>query len=229
MLIPSFSVMSFAEDPVHLSMSDETVYAGDEFTLNLFISDNSKVSGAVIDIAYDDDYFQFVSAKEGAILDADANISIKNFNKDNSYVRLTYLSSSSSILSSGILLSVTFSVKEDAEGESELKISIPNPGDFISSDLTKIPYTIKNSKVTVIRNSNFVDDLTEEQSSDEITDEVDNGQTDTDEEAESSVQTENEKDTNKKNDKGMIIIAAMLMAGIAMVAVGLVFIFKKKK
>lgn len=221
--------MSFAEDPVHLSMSDETVYAGDEFTLNLFISDNSKVSGAVIDIAYDDDYFQFVSAKEGAILDADANISIKNFNKDNSYVRLTYLSSSSSILSSGILLSVTFSVKEDAEGESELKISIPNPGDFISSDLTKIPYTIKNSKVTVIRNSNFVDDLTEEQSSDEIPDEVDNGQTDTDEEAESSVQTENEKDTNKKNDKGMIIIAAMLMAGIAMVAVGLVFIFKKKK
>ena len=85
-ILLSFSIISFASDTVTLSLQNETVYAGDEFTVNLFISDNSKVSGAVIDINYDKSKLEFVSAKEGAILDTKASISIRNINNDKSYV-----------------------------------------------------------------------------------------------------------------------------------------------
>ena len=51
-LILSFSVSAFAQEPVTISLQNEKVYAGDTFTVNVFISDNSMVSGAVIDINY---------------------------------------------------------------------------------------------------------------------------------------------------------------------------------
>ena len=47
-LLLSFSVSAFATDPVTLSIQDEKVYAGDIFTVNVFISDNSQVSGALL-------------------------------------------------------------------------------------------------------------------------------------------------------------------------------------
>ena len=116
-IILSFTISCYANDSVTLSLQNETVYAGDEFTVNLFISDNSKISGAVIDINYDKSKLEFVSAKEGAILDAKANISIRNINKDNSYVRFAYMSNGSSVTSEGILFSVTFKVVEVPAGK----------------------------------------------------------------------------------------------------------------
>ena len=78
MIFTIFSVISFATEKVKLSIKNETVYAGDEFTVSLFISDNSKMSGAVIDVFYDEGALEYVSSKQGAILDEYANISIKN-------------------------------------------------------------------------------------------------------------------------------------------------------
>ena len=78
MLVPLFSISVFAENKVELSLTDETVYAGEEFKLNLFISDNSKMSGAVIDVNYDNTMLEFVSATQGTILDNTANVNIKN-------------------------------------------------------------------------------------------------------------------------------------------------------
>lgn len=159
-LLSSFlSFFSFAEKPVDLTLSGDTVYAGDEITLNLYVSDNSQISGAVIDLNYDKTKLEFISASEGAILDAKAQISIRPLKNGN--IRFAYMSPSSSIISEGVLFSVTFKALEDAVGKTEVSVSIPNPGDFVSSDLTKLPFNIKNASVNIV-NHQTGESVTEE-------------------------------------------------------------------
>ncbi|MCH5191924.1 MAG: hypothetical protein J1F23_07145 [Oscillospiraceae bacterium] len=150
MIFSVYSVACTAADSVELKLTSEKVYAGDEFSLNLFISDNSQMSGAVIDLSYDSDKLEYVSAEPGAILDQNANISIRNIDGKNPYVRFTYLAPSSSVTSAGVILTVKFKALSNATGKTEIKISVPNAGDFITSDLEKISYTAVNSTVEII-------------------------------------------------------------------------------
>lgn len=154
LLLSVFSVVSFAENEVLLSIHDEEVYAGDSFTADLFISDNSNMSGAVIDIFYDKTKLEFVSATSGAILNENANISIKNIDGKNPSVRFTYLDPSSSVISSGIIAKIEFKVLDGAIGATELKISVPNAGDFVTKDLDRIIYSVKNGNIKIINTSN---------------------------------------------------------------------------
>lgn len=153
MLIASvFSISCFAENPVKLQLNSETdtVYAGDEFTVKLMISDNSKMSGAAIDINYDKNKLEYVSGSFGGILDDSATKSIKNISGNKSKVRFTYLAPSSSVTSQGVLVTVKFKALENASGKTDLTISVPNPGDFVSQDLTRLSYTVENAKINII-------------------------------------------------------------------------------
>ena len=153
MLIASvFSISCFAEHPVKLQLNSETdtVYAGDEFTVKLMISDNSKMSGAAIDINYDKNKLEYVSGSFGGILDDSATKSIKNISGNKSKVRFTYLAPSSSVTSQGVLVTVKFKALENASGKTDLTISVPNPGDFVSQDLTRLSYTVENAKINII-------------------------------------------------------------------------------
>ncbi len=218
LLLSIFSFMTFAEDPVTFTITGEQVYAGDEITLHLYVSGNSNISGATVDINYDDSKLEFVSAKEGAILDPKANISIRNIKKDSSYVRFTYLSGSSSIISEGILMSVTFKTLETAYGDAELKLTIPEPGDLVDSNLTKLSYNVNNSVVTIINDSVIE---TDESTSEIITDNT----TEVVEENEISEKNESEVGDNKLN----IILVSALLIGLILVVIGNIVIKKNKK
>lgn len=153
MLIASvFSISCFAENPVKLQLNSETdtVYAGDEFVVKLMISDNSKMSGAAIDINYDKSKLEYVSGSFGGILDDSATKSLKNISGNKSKVRFTYLAPSSSVTSQGVLVTVKFKAFENASGKTDLTISVPNPGDFVSQDLTRLSYTVENAKINII-------------------------------------------------------------------------------
>lgn len=222
-ILISFSTTSFATDSVTLSLQNETVYAGDEFTVNLFVSDNSKISGAVIDINYDKTKLEFVSAKEGAILDTKATISIRNINKDNSYVRFAYMSNNSSITSEGILFSVTFKALETAEGKTDLKISIPSPADFVSDNLEKIPYIVRNSSITII---NEIPTETPSESETESIESATEEISETESQATNDTES-NDNDENDNNDNTLAIVLVLL--GIAFICFGVAVAIKKKK
>ncbi len=217
LLLSFFSFMSFAEDPVTFTITDEQVYAGDEITLHLYVSGNSNISGATVDINYDDSKLEFISAKEGAILDPKANISIRNINKDSSYVRFTYLSASSSIISEGILMSVTFKALESASGDAELKLTIPEPGDLVDSNLTKLSYNVNNSVVTIINDS-----VVEAETS--TTELITENTTEVVEKSEISDHIENDVVNNNLN----IILISALLIGLIFVIIGIV-VFKKNE
>ena len=221
-VLTSLSICCFASETVTLSLQNETVYAGDEFTVNLFISDNAKVSGAVIDINYDKTKLEFVSAKEGAILDAKANISIRNINKDNSYVRFAYMATGSSITSEGILFSVTFKVLESANGKTDLKITIPSDADFVSESLEKIPYSVRNSSITILN------EIPAETTSETETESIEASTDDILEtESQSDDNNENIDIDNKENDNFIAILLALV--GFAFICFGIAVAIKKKR
>ena len=152
LLISVFSITCFAENSVKLSLNSETdtVYAGDEFVVKLMISDNSKMSGAAIDINYDKNKLEYVSGSFGGILDDSATKSVKNINGDKAKVRFTYLAPSSSVTSQGVLVTVKFKALENASGKTDLTVSVPNPGDFVAQDLTRLAYTVENAKINIV-------------------------------------------------------------------------------
>lgn len=223
-LLSSFSCFAFAEEPVMISIQDEKVYAGDEFTVNVFISDNSQISGAVIDINYDKEKLEFISAKEGAILDANANIRIRNINNDKSYVRFTYMSASSSVSAEGILFSITFKALETASGKTNLEITIPNAADFVNSNLEKISYSVDNSEITILDNIS-IETTTEEPSTSETTT-IPESTDETPSETTTDEVVENEK-TNDKSD--MLLMVVLLLVGISLICFGVVVAIKKEK
>lgn len=224
MLISLFSTTVFAEEKVKLSLTNETVYAGEEFKLNLFISDNSKMSGAVIDISYDKNMLEFVSAKQGAILDNSANISIKNIDSEKSKIRFTYLAPSSSVTSEGVIMTITFKALENATGDTDLTISIPNPADFVTQDLQNIPYEVTNSVVKII-NTTYVEQSDETSTStlEDETESISDISQSTTEEQNDKINLQN----NKDNDTAIIIV--LLVVGLGFITVGAVMLARSKK
>ncbi len=222
LIVSAFSIACFAENPVKLKLNSETdtVYAGDEFVVKLMISDNSKMSGAAIDINYDKTKLEYVSGSFGGILDDSANKSIKNINGDKGKVRFTYLAPSSSITSQGVLVTVRFKALEDASGKTELTVSVPNPGDFVAQDLTRLSYVVENTKINIAASSNETESTSQSET-----------ETPT---VESSTQTEtstNPVENNNDDDENMgKTIIVMIVAGVAIiVGVTLVIIKTKSK
>ncbi len=220
-LIFSFSYLVSAENVAELSIQDEKVYAGDDFTVNLFISDNSQLSGAVIDIKYDNEKLEFVSAKEGGILDPTSNISIRNIKDDNSYVRFTYMSANSSVSTKGILFSVTFKALENAKGKTDLEITVPNAADFINSDLEKISYSVDNAEIEILENISI------EKPTEPISEDI--SASDTTEISQSETTTNNVVNDKNENKNDMSFMIALLLVGIALICFGVVVAIKKKK
>lgn len=212
-----------AKSTVELKVTDATVYAGDEFELKVFISDNSKLSGAVIDLEYDTSKLEYVSAEKGAIIDDGAMVSIKN---SSNKVRFTYMSPNVSITSEGALLTVKFKSLENAEGQSNVKLIIPSAGDFVSENLEKLPYTVKNSTVKIVNNTVVDNESTTESTTSDITtsmSELENSST-------TGNATANNKDDKNNNDTDNIkIVIGVMVAGAVLVVGGIVYLIISKK
>lgn len=218
-LICSFVV--FADEPVTLSISNETVYAGDEFVLNLLISDNSKMSAAVIDVSYDKTKLQFVSAENGSILNENANITIRNIDGENAKVRFTYLDPSSSVTSAGIIAKLKFKALDNADGKTDLRISVPNAADFVTQDLEHISYKIENSTIEII-NESIVDSKTEIATETETAKES-IVESQTEEDKTELISEENEKNTDKTNNASYVVpiifVGALIIGGALFVVI----------
>lgn len=219
------AVPVFAKNAVELKLTNVTVYAGDEFEVKLFISDNSQLSGAVIDMQYDASKLEFISGIKGQIIDESAMVSINNTSKNSNYncVRFTYLSPDSAVTSDGILFSVKFKALPNAEGESDIKISIPSAGDFVNSDAEKLVYTIKNATVKIINTTLESTDETESTSDESVTDIIES----TSSISESST-TDNNNDNNE-NDYEKIVIGLFVAGSVIIIGVIAYLIIKKKK
>ncbi len=219
----SFSICCNAQDPVVISIQDEKVYAGDQFTINVFISDNSQISGAVIDLNYDNKKLEFISAKEGAIFDSNSNISIRNINNEKSYVRFTYMSGSSGLSAEGIIFSVTFKALETSSGKTNLEITIPNAADFVNSNLEKLTYNVDNSEITILDNISI--EITTEPITDEST-----SVSETSTEAIDDVTSDNSNiENNDGSDEITTLMIILLLVGVSLICFGIVFAIKRKK
>lgn len=224
MILSLFSFSAFAESKAKLSLTSETVYAGAEFKLNLFISDNSKMSGAVIDINYDKNMLEFVSAEQGAILDKSANVSIKNIDDDKAKVRFTYLAPNSSVTSEGVIVSITFKALANSTGNTDLTITIPNAADFVTQDLENISYEVSNSVVKIIN-------TTYEESEDKTSSTTEDASQSTSTDVQSTTEQENvngdKTQNDDKSDNTLIII--LLVVGLLFITVGVVMLVQSKK
>ena len=221
------TILVSAKNPVELKLTDVTVYAGDEFEMKLFISDNSQLSGAVIDLQYDATKLEFVSGEAGQIIDKGAMVSINASSKQsiNESVRFTYLSPNLAVTSEGILFSVKFKALPNAEGESDIKISIPSAGDFVNADAEKLAYTIKNSTVKIINTTVESTEATESTTDESVTDIVESSSNIT----ESSTADNNIDNNDKDNDYIEIVIGLFIAGGIIIVGVGVYLVIIKRK
>ncbi len=214
---------SFADNKVKLYIPDVEVNAGDNFTADIMISDNSDLSGAVIDVCYDSAKLKYVEGTVGGIVDDNAQVALRDMK---SSVRFTFLDASESVSSAGILFSLEFIALDDAAGETKLELRIDNPGDFINSDSQKLSYTmspgtisIKNNSLPVADDSASETKTGEETTTEETTAEYENGkvQDNTTEALSSGTEKEKER-TNDFNDNKKIIITIVAACIIFLLA-----------
>ena len=224
-IVAVLSLSVNAMDSVKLKLVSETdaVYSGDEFVVTLNISDNSKMSGAAIDVNYDKSKIEYVSGTYGGILDSSAIMSIKDIAGEKGKVRFTYLSQSSEVTSEGVLVSLKFKALEKASGNAEFSVSVENPGDFISLDLTRISFTVENAKVKIVNSNPMAEESTDETESDSQSEtlvEITESTTDKN--------IQNNEVNSESSDNTKWVFVAMIVAGIVII-VSVVYINKSSK
>ena len=128
----------------------------------------------------------------------------------------------SSITSEGILFSVTFKVHESAFGKTDLKITIPSPADFVSDSLEKIPYTVRNSSITILN------DIPTESTSETETESTEIFSEDLSE-TESQTMTNKENNDNSDKDNDNVLTIVLALVGIAFICFGIAVTVKKKR
>lgn len=225
LLISQFSICSFAVDPVEFTINSGKVYAGDEFTLNLSISDNSQIRGMAIYITYDKQKLEFVSSDYGSILDSNAMMSVID---DNGCVKFAYLSTDSSITSAGKVLSLTFKARSSAVGETKIEMTIPGLGNLFDENKNNLEYKLNNSDIIILKNdSAYADDETESETEIETETEFVSGAETT---TEAENQITNKNDNNGERDlRSIILLVAAFVGGITVISVAFVLLYQHYK
>lgn len=228
-IIFSMCIPIFAEKGVTLSVSNAEVYAGEEFTVQVSISDNSRLAGAVINLNYDGSMLQYVSSNKGGIINDSAQFSLKNFsNNKNSYIRMAYLDGESSITAEGVLFTVKFKALESAKGRSSISINIASAGDFTDCDLNKLPFSVENGNV-IVNNDNYIEPSTEPaESNTDVNSTTVLISSTTSEDTTSYEPATDEKNIMPKSRIYIAFIAAFLAVAVV-VAVVIIFIRKGRK
>ncbi|MCH5170766.1 MAG: hypothetical protein J1F24_05710 [Oscillospiraceae bacterium] len=205
----SFSVLpSFAAKSVELSASDNEVFAGDEFTVDIFISDYSQLKTATLIVQYDEKAVKFINLSVGAIVTAGSKaITYKNINNvGNSYVQIEYKDSSGALSSAGKFLSLTFVANDTATGETDIKLSVS--GNKISTVTGSVTPEFKNGKVNIINNnpadSTKPAELPEESTSD--VPETSDNPSDTSSNAGSAVTNSAESSSQNESDNSAVTV-----------------------
>lgn len=221
-----FVLPSFAAKNVKFTVSDSEVFAGDEFTVDIFISDYSQLKSATLLVEYDKSSMQFLDLNVGTIVTAGSNaVSFKNVqNGSKSYIQIDYNDSYASLSSAGKFLSLTFVAGDTAVGEKNIKLSVSGNKVTVKTG-TLIP-EFKNGKIKIINNSPVTDSKTEssseestasEASASEHTENVQNTVENPSEnkmENSSADKNNNEEKTNKRIIVGSVVTAIIVIAAM---------------
>lgn len=200
------AVPSYAAKSVKFTASDCEVFTGDEFTVDIFISDYSLLKSATLLVEYDKKAMQFLNLNIGAIVTAGSNaVSYKDVNNANkSYVQIDYKDSSASLSTAGKFLSLTFVANDTAAGGTTVKLSVR--GNKITVSSGSVTPEFKNGKINII-NNNPVTELKPEPSSEDVSsapvssENAENPQNTAPKPSESKPQNTNNSDIKPDKDK----------------------------
>ncbi len=227
LLISQFSICSFAAETVEFTLGSGNVYAGDEFTLNLSVSDNSKIRGMAVYITYDKQKLEFVSSDYGSILDPNAMMSVID---DDGCIKFAYLSTDSSITSAGKLLTLKFKARGSAIGKAKIEMSIPGIGNLFDENKNNLEYKLNNSEITILKNdSEYAENeiqtevQTEEETVTELTSETVTA-------AVNENQTTDKNDNENKTDRrSTVLLVSSFVGGVAVITVAFVLLYRHNK
>lgn len=224
-----FVFPSFAAQSIKFTVSDSEVFAGDEFTVDIFISDYSQLKSATLLVEYDKNSMQFLDLNVGAIVTAGSNaVSFKDIqNVGKSYIQIDYNDSSASLSSAGKFISLTFVAGDTAVGEKDVKMSVS--GNKVTVKTGTVTPEFKNGKIKIINNNPVTDSKTEpssvestasESSAPENTENVQNTPQNTSENpSESKIENSSaDKNNSKENTNKRIIVGSVVTAIIVIAA-----------
>lgn len=228
LILFTFSFNVFAAKTVTFTTYNAEVFAGDEFSVDIFVSDNSLMKTATLIVSYDERQMTFLDLNVGAIAasgsDAVSFKDVKGTSGD-SFVQIEYNDPSASLSSAGKLFSLTFAATDSAKGQTNIKLSAK--GDKIDTLSGAVTPKFNNSEINIINNSLSPSSETTpptEESSSDVSESAQSSSTQkTEQNSTNEVTTQNSQNVGGKNEKKSIGTAVFaVLAVIAVVAVLLV-------
>lgn len=227
LIIFAFSFNVFAAKTVTFTTYNAEVFAGDEFSVDIFVSDNSLMKTATLIVSYDERQMTFLDLNVGAIAasgsDAVSFKDVKGTSGD-SFVQIEYNDPSASLSSAGKLFSLTFAATDSAKGQTNIKLSAK--GDKIDTLSGAVTPKFNNSEINIINNSVSPSSETTpptEESSSDVSESAQESSTQNTAQSTTEPTTQNSQNVGGKNEKRSSSAAVFaVLAVIAVIAVLLV-------
>ncbi len=219
---------SFAAKSIKFTVSDSEVFAGDEFTVDIFISDYSQLKSATLLVEYDKNAMQFLDLNVGPIVTAGSDaVSFKDVqNSSKSYIQIDYNDSSASLSTAGKFVSITFVASDTAVGEKDIMLSVS--GNKAISKTGTVTPEFDNGKINIINNnpvtesnteSSSVESTASESSVSENTENVQNTSQNITENSTKNIDENSSADKNDEESQKRIIIGSVVTAIIVIAAI----------
>lgn len=219
---------SFAAKSIKFTVSDSEVFAGDEFTVDIFISDYSQLKSATLLVEYDKNAMQFLDLNVGSIVTAGSDaVSFKDVqNSSKSYIQIDYNDSSASLSTAGKFVSITFVASDTAVGEKDIMLSVS--GNKAISKTGTVTPEFDNGKINIINNnpvtesnteSSSVESTASESSVSENTENVQNTSQNITENSTKNIDENSSADKNDEESQKRIIIGSVVTAIIVIAAI----------
>lgn len=221
LIIFAFSFNVFAAKTVTFTTYNAEVFAGDEFSVDIFVSDNSLIKTATLIVSYDERQVTFLDLNVGAIAASGSDaVSFKDVKgtAGDSFVQIEYNDSSASLSSAGKLFSLTFAANDSAKGQTNIKLSVK--GDKIDTLSGAVTPKFNNSEINIINNSVSPSSETTpptEESSSDVSESAQESSTQNAAQSTTEPTTQNSQNDGGKNEKKSS--SAAVFAALAVIAV----------
>ncbi len=221
LIVFTFSFNVFAAKTVTFTTYNAEVFSGDEFSVDIFVSDNSLMKTATLIVSYDERQMTFLDLNVGAIAasgsDAVSFKDVKGTSGD-SFVQIEYNDPSASLSSAGKLFSLTFAATDSAKGQTNIKLSAK--GDKIDTLSGAVTPKFNNSEINIINNSVSPSSETTpppEESSSDVSESAQESSTQNTAQSTTEPTTQNSQAVSGKNEKKSN--SAAVFAALAVIAV----------
>lgn len=148
LLLSTVPVTAFAAKKPTITVDTVEAKTGETVTINVSISGNTGIAGALIGISYDSK-LTLVSAENG---DAFGNLSFTKPGKLGNPAKFLWDSESGASKKNGTVLKLTFKVADNAEKGIVLKVNAScKSGDFYDSDMDTVEVNSVNGGVNIAK------------------------------------------------------------------------------